>query len=50
MDQIEAALRELTLQDTPNITAVAKKHGCNRATLSRRFRKVTVSKHTAYNK
>jgi hypothetical protein len=50
MDQIEAALRELTLQDTPNITAVAKKHGCNRTTLSRRFRKVTVSKHAAYNK
>jgi AraC-like DNA-binding protein len=50
IDQIKAALRELTLQDTPNITTVAKKHGCNRITLSRRFQKVTVSKHTVYNK
>jgi AraC-like DNA-binding protein len=50
MDQIEAVLKELTLQDSPNITALAKKYGCDRTTLSRRFRKVTVSRHTAYNK
>jgi hypothetical protein len=49
MSQIEAALRELALQDPPNITAVAKKYGCDRITLSRRFWQVTVSKNTAYN-
>jgi hypothetical protein len=36
MDSIEAALQDLKLQDTKNISTVAKLHGVDRSTLSRR--------------
>jgi hypothetical protein len=36
MDQIEAALAELRMQDKPNISGVASKYKVNRTTLSRR--------------
>ena len=38
MDSIEAALADLRLLNKPNFTATAKKHGCDRTTLSRQFR------------
>ena len=41
MDAIEAALEDLKLQDTKNISAVAKIHGVDRSTLSRRWNGVT---------
>ena len=47
MSSIEAVLEDLSLQDTPNITATAKKYGCNRTTLSRHFYKVTLSHNQA---
>jgi len=49
MDSIEAAIADLRLQDKPNITATAKEHGCNRTTLSKRFRNVTGSRATAHD-
>ncbi|OCK90697.1 uncharacterized protein K441DRAFT_578977, partial [Cenococcum geophilum 1.58] len=49
MDSIEAAIADLRLQDKPNITATAKKHRCNRMTLSKRFRNVTGSRATAHD-
>ena len=36
MDAIEAALKDLKLQDGENISTIAKLHGVNRSTLSRR--------------
>ena len=41
MDAIEAALEDLKLQDTKNISAVAKIHRVDRSTLSRRWNGVT---------
>ena len=41
MDAIEAALEDLKLQDKKNISAVAKLHGVERSTLSRRWNGVT---------
>jgi hypothetical protein len=41
MDAIEAALKDLKLQDVKNISAVAKLHRVDRSTLSRRFHGVT---------
>jgi membrane-bound lytic murein transglycosylase B len=41
MDAIEVALEDLKLQHTKNITTVAKLHGVDRSTLSRRFNGVT---------
>ena len=41
MEPIEAALAALKLQDTKNISAVAKLHGVDRSTLSRRWNGVT---------
>jgi transposase-like protein len=41
MDSIEAALKDLKLQDGKNISAVAKLHGVDRSTLSRRWNGVT---------
>ena len=41
MDAIEAALKDLKLQDRENISTVAKLHGVNRSTLSRRWNGVT---------
>ncbi|OCK97290.1 uncharacterized protein K441DRAFT_548449 [Cenococcum geophilum 1.58] len=49
MDSIEVAIADLRLQDKPNITATAKKHGCNRTTLSKRFRNVTGSRAAAHD-
>ena len=43
MSSIDQALAELVLYDQPNIAVVAKSHGVNRSTLSRRWRKVTQS-------
>ena len=43
MDQIEAALQDLKLQDTKNISATAKQYGVQRSTLSRRFHRITNS-------
>ncbi|KAF2837490.1 DDE-domain-containing protein [Patellaria atrata CBS 101060] len=47
MTPIEAALESLKLQDIPNITQTAKEYNCDRTTLSRRFRNVTVSREVA---
>ncbi|KAF2842947.1 hypothetical protein M501DRAFT_40150, partial [Patellaria atrata CBS 101060] len=47
MIPIEAALESLKLQDIPNITQTAKEYNCDRTTLSRRFRNVTVSREVA---
>ena len=41
IDAIEAALEDLKLQDKKNISAVAKLHGVERSTLSRRWNRVT---------
>jgi transposase-like protein len=49
MDLIKAAIANLRLQDKPNIIATAKKHGCNRITLFKRFRNVTGSKAAAHD-
>ena len=38
MGSIEEAIADLKSQEHPNITATAKKHGCNRSTLSKRYR------------
>ena len=43
MDNIEAALQDLSLQDPPNITATARRYEINRSTLSRRYNGVTTS-------
>jgi transcriptional regulator of acetoin/glycerol metabolism len=43
INKVEAALRESTHQAHPNITEIAKEHGCDRTTLSRRFRQVALS-------
>jgi hypothetical protein len=43
MEPIEAALRDLNLQDKPNISATAKLHNVERSTLSRRFNGVATS-------
>ena len=47
MDLIEAALKDLKLQDTKNISAVAKLHGVDRSTLSRRFNGVANPRNMA---
>lgn len=47
MGAIEDAIDDLNSQAKPNITATAKKYGCNRSTLSKRYRGVTGSKETA---
>jgi hypothetical protein len=41
MDAIEAVLEDLKLQDKKNISAVAKLHGVQRSTVSRRWNGVT---------
>jgi hypothetical protein len=41
MDAIDAALKDLKLQDVKNISAVAKMHGVDRSTLSRRYNGVS---------
>ena len=41
MSSIEAAIADLKSQEHPNFSTTVKKHGCNRSTLSRRFRGVT---------
>ena len=43
MDSIDSALKDLSLQDKPNISATAKKHHVDRSVLSRRFRGVATS-------
>ena len=48
MDQIEAALADLRLQDQPNISATAKCYNVNRSTLSKRFNGVQQSKEEGY--
>ena len=47
MGAIENAINDLNSQAKPNITATAKKYGCNRSTLSKRYRGVTGSKEAA---
>jgi hypothetical protein len=49
MGAIEDAINDLNSQAKPNITATAKKYGCNRSTLSKRYRGVTGSKEAADN-
>nr|POE44882.1 hypothetical protein CFP56_78934 [Quercus suber] len=43
MDPIDLALAECHLYDNPNLSAISKVHNVQRSTLSRRWRKVTVS-------
>ncbi|KAF2802629.1 uncharacterized protein BDZ99DRAFT_503812 [Mytilinidion resinicola] len=49
MDAMEAAFAELDLMEKKMYTEVAKKHGIDRTTLSRRYRGITKSKAEAYN-
>ena len=44
MAPIDDAIAEARSQEFPNLTQIAKTHGVNRTTLSRRFRGVTQSK------
>ena len=46
MDSIGKALQALTLQDKPNISATAREYNVDRSTLSRRFKKGSVSRQT----
>ena len=41
IDAMEAALKDLNLQDKKNISEVANLHRVDRSTLSRRFNRVT---------
>ena len=41
MEPIELALKDLRLQDKPNVSTTADKYNVNRSTLSRRFNKQT---------
>ena len=50
MEPIDVALRDLTLSDTKNISAIAALHGVQRSTLSRRFRQVTTSAQVKHQK
>jgi hypothetical protein len=47
MAPIDEALKELSLLDKPNITAVANNYGVERSTLSRRYRKVNQAAYVA---
>ena len=40
IDDALAALKSLQLREEPNLTQVAEKYGCNRSTLSKRWRGV----------
>jgi hypothetical protein len=46
MDQIEAAIADLRLQDSTNIIATVNPYGVDRSTLSRRWRGVNHSTHS----
>ena len=48
MDQIEAALADLRLQDQPNISAIVKCYKVNRSTLLKRFNGVQQLKEEGY--
>jgi len=48
MDQFEAALADLRLQDQPNISATAKYYKVNRSTLLKRFNGVQQLKEDGY--
>ena len=50
MDAITVALKDIDLQDTVNYSAVAKAHGVDRSTLSRRHRGVTQSAKVKHQK
>ena len=47
MGAIEDAIDDLNSQTKPNITTTAKKYGCNRSPLLKRYRGVTGSKEAA---
>ena len=49
MGSIEEAITDLKSQEHPNITATAKKHGCNRFTLSKRYNGIHSSRQAGYN-
>jgi Tc5 transposase DNA-binding domain len=49
MGSIEEAIADLKSQEHPNITATAKKHGCNRTTLSKRYNGIQGSRQAGYN-
>ena len=44
MDPIEAALTAMRNDEAPVIAKYAKEYGCDRSTLSRRYRGVTTSR------
>ena len=48
MDSLSKALADLRVQDRPNITATAKKHGLSRSKLSRHWNGVSQTKNLAY--
>ncbi|KAF2806119.1 uncharacterized protein BDZ99DRAFT_539619 [Mytilinidion resinicola] len=49
MDPLEEAIEEAILTEGKNLTAIAKKHGVDRSTLSRRYHGVTGSKADSYD-
>jgi len=49
MGLIEEAIADLKSQEHPNITATAKKHGCNQSTLSKRYNGIHSSRQAGYN-
>ena len=49
MGSIEEAIADLKSQEHPNITATAKKYGCNRSTLSKRYNGIHSSRQAGYN-
>ncbi|KAF2807615.1 uncharacterized protein BDZ99DRAFT_464546 [Mytilinidion resinicola] len=48
MEQMEAAIAELRISEGKNIAKVAREHGINRSTLSRRYHGKTVSRLDAH--
>ena len=49
MGLIEEAIADLKSQEHPNITATAKKHGCNQTTLSKRYNGIQGFRQAGYN-
>ncbi|OCK99977.1 uncharacterized protein K441DRAFT_535739 [Cenococcum geophilum 1.58] len=49
MGSIEEAIADLKSQEHLNITATAKKHGCNRSTLLKRYNGIYSSRQVGYN-
>ena len=49
MGSIKEVIADLKLQKHPNITATAKKHGCNQSMLSKCYNRIYSSRQAGYN-